>query len=73
MATFIDPESGLELNAVPKKRISLDPKAQAVARRLRSEGHKIQDIAAMLGTNQGRVQAALGRTGRKGKDQLSLF
>ncbi|RWR28819.1 hypothetical protein D2T31_11950 [Sinirhodobacter populi] len=65
MATFRHPVTGVEINALgvfrPRK---LDDSEAETARLLRQEGHKVQDIAAMLGTNQGRVQTAIGPTGR---------
>jgi len=67
MATFRHPKTGVVLNRLgvtrPRK---LDDDEAATARLLREEGYKIQDIAAQLGTNQGRVQQALGPTGRLG-------
>jgi hypothetical protein len=73
MATFFDPETGVELNVIQKRRSNLDEIEQETARRLRARGEKVQDIAAMLGTNQGRVMAAIGLTGRADGDQGSLF
>lgn len=65
MATFKHPKTGVVLNSLgvtrPRK---LDEDEAATARLLRDQGCKIQDIAAHLGTNQGRVQQALGPTGR---------
>lgn len=67
MATFKHPKTGVIINRLgvtrPRK---LDEDEAVTARLLREEGHKVQDIAAMLGTNQGRVQQALGITGRLG-------
>lgn len=62
MPTYRHPETGVEINIVTVHRVRLDDDEAHTARLLRKEGHKVQDIAAMLGTNQGRVQAALGRT-----------
>lgn len=73
MATFIDPETGVELNEIIKRRARLDEVEKRAARNLRSRGHKIQDIAAMLGTNQGRVHDALGLTGKPGTQQDSFI
>ena len=73
MATFVDPETGVELNHIPKRRVRLNKVEQEAARRLRARGHKIQDIAAMLGTNQGRVHAALGLNAKHGARQDSFL
>ena len=73
MATYLDPETGVELNHIPKRRVRLDEDEQEAARKLRARGHKIQDIAAMLGTNQGRVHAALGLKTKRGAQQGSLL
>lgn len=64
MAAFRHPETGIPLNRLDVVRQSLDATEQETARLLRRDGYKVQDIAAMLGTNQGRVQSALGPTGR---------
>ena len=64
MATFRHPATGVVLNCIDVTRSRLDEDEAETARLLRADGHKSQDIAAMLGTNQGRVQKALGHTGR---------
>lgn len=73
MATYRDPETGVELNHIPKRRVRLDEDERETARKLRARGYKIQDIAAMLGTNQGRVHDALGLTGKRGNQQDSFL
>lgn len=65
MATFFHPETGVELNMVPVRRPHLDDAEAHTARLLRMAGHKVQDIAAMLGTNQGRIHDAIGATGQR--------
>jgi len=65
MATFRHPVTGVILNCIDVTRPrKLSEDEADTARMLRSEGYKVQDITAMLGTNQGRVQQALGPTGR---------
>lgn len=64
MAAFRHPETGILLNRLDVVRQRLNEAEQETARLLRRNGYKVQDIAAMLGTNQGRVQQALGPTGR---------
>lgn len=65
MATFRHPETGVLLNEIDVVRPRKLSESEAeTARLLRRQGHKLQDISAMLGTNQGRVQSALGLTGR---------
>ncbi len=72
MATFRYPVTGVILNQIPVRRSHLDEAEVETVRLLRRDGHKMQDIAAMLGTNQGRVADALGPTGRAG-DQPTLI
>lgn len=57
MATYRHPATGVELNVIDVKRPRKLTKAEAqTARMMRASGMKVQDIAAELGTNQGRVQ-----------------
>lgn len=67
MATFKHPVTGVLLNRIDimRPRNLSDDEAET-ARLLRKQGHKVQDITAMLGTNQGRVHQVLGITGRQG-------
>lgn len=62
MAMLRHPVTGVLLNRLDLHRKSLDDIEQETARLLRRDGHKIQDIAAMLGTNQGRIAEALDDT-----------
>lgn len=65
MATFEHPDTGVMLNVISITRPRKLSESEAeTARLLRRQGHKLQDITAMLGTNQGRVSDALGLTGR---------
>lgn len=64
MPTCRHPVTGVELNSLAIHRKRLDDDEVLTARLLRDEGHKVQDIAAMLGTNQGRVHGAIGSTGK---------
>ncbi|MTH79398.1 terminase gpP N-terminus-related DNA-binding protein [Paracoccus aestuariivivens] len=75
MATFRDPETGVLLNHITVQRSSLGEPERAVARSLYRRGYKQQHIAAMLGTNQGRVNEALDCGGARGNGivQPSLF
>lgn len=76
MATYYHPETGVLLSHITVQRSSLDDKEAATARLLYQQGLKQQHIAAMLGTNQGRVNEALGHgNGRSGgrQGQGSLF
>lgn len=66
MAVFRHPETGVLLNVIELHRARLSEAEAETAKRLRADGHKVQDIAAMLGTNQGRIQDALGPTGKIG-------
>jgi hypothetical protein len=59
MATFYHPITGVELNSIEVKRPNLTKDEAITAHVLRMNGHKIQTITAMLGTNQGRVMSAL--------------
>ncbi len=74
MAMIKHPTTGVEINVLsitrPRK---LDEAEAETARLLRAAGHKVQDIAAMLGTNQARVQDVLGLTGKADSDQAGLF
>jgi hypothetical protein len=74
MATFQHPDNGVLLNVIsvrrPRKLSELE--AETV-RLLRREGHKVQDIAAMLGTNQGRVADVLCPGKRSGGKQPTLI
>lgn len=54
------PVTGVVLNEINITRKALGSRESETARLLRRDGHKLQDIAAMLGTNQGRVCAAIG-------------
>ena len=66
MATLKHPETGVELNIITVKRPrNLTRREIETARLLRADGNKVQDIAAMLGTNQGRIQEALGLGGEE--------
>ncbi|ACM03881.1 hypothetical protein [Cereibacter sphaeroides] len=56
------------LNDIVVCRKSLNGMEAETARQLRREGHKIQDIASRLGTNQGRVASAIGRGTGKVED-----
>lgn len=60
MATYYHPITGVLLNDISVFRKSLDGVETETARLLRRDGFKVQDIASMLGTNQGRVAEALG-------------
>lgn len=71
MATFRYPETGVTLNRIEVHRPNLDDAEAETARLLRRDGHSLQDIAAMLGTNQGRVHEVLGSTGRHGRSDDS--
>lgn len=64
MSTFRHPVTGVVLNIIDVKRKSLNEEEAETARLLRKEGHKVQDIAAMLGTNQGRLHPEIGGDGR---------
>jgi hypothetical protein len=74
MAMIRHPITGVEINEISVTRPrKLDDAEAETARLLRADGHKVQDIAAMLGTNQGRVQDVLGTTGKTECDQRALF
>lgn len=78
MATFEHPETGVLLNHITVQRSSLDEQEARTARLLYRQGLKQQHIAAMLGTNQGRVNEALdeangGRGAPGANSQGSLF
>lgn len=74
MATFRHPENGVLLNVISVKRPRKLSELEAeTVRLLRRDGHKLQDIAAMLGTNQGRVADILCPNGRSGRSQLNLI
>ncbi|PTX37183.1 hypothetical protein IQ03_05285 [Gemmobacter caeni] len=74
MAMIRHPITGVEINEISITRPrNLTEDEARTARILRAEGHKVQDIAAMLGTNQGRVHAALGSAPAAGDDQASLI
>lgn len=66
MATFRHPVTGVVLNQLDVHRKRLNAAERETARQLRRQGHKIHDIAAMLGTNAGRI-APVVMTGPKGK------
>lgn len=70
MAITTHPKTGVELNVIDRHRRRLDEAEAETARLLRKAGHKVQDIAAMLGTNQGRVMDAIKGNGA---NQPSLF
>jgi hypothetical protein len=72
MATKKHPVTGVPLNVIDLHRAALDEAEQETAKLLRAQGYKVQDIAAMLGTNQGRVIDAIGATGRIEEGQGSL-
>lgn len=74
MATIRHPKTGVILNELSILRPRNLSEAEAeTARLLREEGHKVQDISSMLGTNQGRVQTAIGGTGGSIDPQSELF
>lgn len=73
MAITTHPKTGVQLNVIDLHRSRLDDAEAETARLLREAGHKVQDIAAMLGTNQGRIMDAIGLTGHDGPNQPSLF
>ncbi|MEI4470944.1 hypothetical protein [Frigidibacter sp. MR17.24] len=66
------PVTGVLLNLREISRKSLSEREALTAKLLRADGHKIQDIAGMLGTNQGRVAEALqlGRNAPPGQGTL---
>lgn len=64
MATWKHPVTGITLNVIEIRRPALSEIEAETARRLRAGGEAIQYIAAMLGTNQGRVAEALGKDPR---------
>ena len=63
MATFKHPKTGVLLNHITVQRSSLDDAEATTARLLYRQGHKQHLVAAMLGTNQGRVNEALDADG----------
>lgn len=65
MATFVHPVTGVTLNIISVFRSSLGDAEAETVRLLRREGYKVQEIAAMLGTNQGRVCEILGLKKRR--------
>lgn len=74
MATLRHPVTGVFLNRLDLHRKSLDELEQVTARLLRRDGHKLQDIAAMLGTNQGRIAEALADDlDHRARRQQNLF
>ena len=73
MATFVHPETGVSLNIIDIHRPALDDAAVKTVHLLRAEGHDIHEIAAMLGTNPGRVAEALGPHGGTDPDQAELL
>lgn len=73
MATTEHPETGVKLNVIDVHRKCLDEAEAETARLLRKQGHKVQDIAAMLGTNQGRIMDAISPPGGDGSRQPMLF
>lgn len=62
MSTFRHPTTGVELNEINVRRPHLTEDEIETARLLRASGEAQQIIAAMLGTNQGRIAEALGET-----------
>lgn len=68
MAMHKHPVTGVPLNVLDKQRKFLDEAEQETAHLLRLAGHKIQDIAAMLGTNMARVAEALKKRGVSSED-----
>lgn len=74
MAMIRHPITGVEINEISVTRPrNLDDAEAETARILRAEGHKVQDIAAMLGTNAGRVHEVLGKTGKMERDIGTLI
>ncbi len=79
MATYYHPVTGVLLNQITVQRSNLGWLERETARLLRRDGLSQQQIAAKLGTNQGRVNEALadddddgeGSSGASG--QASLF
>lgn len=71
MAMMRHPKTGVLINIleVTRPRVLNEEEAET-ARLLRADGHKIQDIAAMLGTNQGRIQQALDKHAPKDEPRL---
>ncbi|UFS65294.1 MULTISPECIES: hypothetical protein [Paracoccus] len=59
MATYYHPVTGVLLNHITVQRSSLGWLERQTVRHLRREGLSQQQIAARLGTNQGRVNEAL--------------
>lgn len=72
MPTKRHPVTGVVLNELAVRRKSLAPSEAVTAALLRREGHKLHDIAAMLGTNAARVVEALAPPGASGS-QPDLF
>lgn len=71
MATFNHPVTGVSLNVITIKRTHLNDSEAETTRLLHQEGHPQHIIAAMLGTNQGRVNEALGTAeGTNGQGSL---
>ncbi|SEI09974.1 hypothetical protein [Paracoccus alkenifer] len=74
MATFRHPVTGVLLNEIsvvrPRKLSEMEAET---ARLLRQQGLKLQDITAMLGTNQGRVADVLWPGRRGNGDQPVLI
>lgn len=69
MAMTRHPITGVEINVLSVFRPrNLDETEEETARLLRLAGHKIHDIAAMLGTNQGRIAEALKKSGITSED-----
>lgn len=74
MAMLRHPVTGVFLNRLEIHRKSLDDLEQVTARLLRRDGHTCHDIAAMLGTNQGRIAEALaGDLDHSARRQQTLF
>jgi len=59
MATFHHPKTGVELNIITIQRAHLDAVEEETARQLVQEGNDQHIVAAMLGTNPGRVNDAV--------------
>ena len=60
MATFPHPVTGVILNDIQVHRAALNEDEAETVKLLRRAGYKLQDIAAMMGTNQARIHTALG-------------
>lgn len=73
MAMQDHPVTGVPLNILDIQRKILDEPAKETARLLRKSGHKIQDISAMLGTNQARIAEALAEPQNSDGGQARLI